>query len=244
MNTTHSTLHDLTGQRFGKGLVLRQTERPINIIRQGRFWLVQCDCGREISVEGNSLKKGTWKSCGCIHEQDLKGRIFGLGTVIDLMETRVDNNRIWLLRCECGLQYKASTNSLMWKNKKSCGCLNYITGKKHHRFKGYEEITGNYWSKLQRGAAIRNIVFDISIEFAWQKFVDQNKKCALTGWPIKLSHYGKQTASVDRIDSLQGYLEKNIQWLHKDVNRMKFNFPEDYFISVCKAVNSKEKPLE
>lgn len=52
---------DLTGKRFGRLTVLEEAE-PAN----GRRWLCRCDCGKERIVYGNSLKRGTTKSCGCL----------------------------------------------------------------------------------------------------------------------------------------------------------------------------------
>lgn len=42
--------------------------------------------------------------------------------------------------------------------------------------------------------------------------------------------------SIDRIDSSVGYVEGNMQWVHKDVNRMKQEFSESYFIETCRLV--------
>lgn len=42
--------------------------------------------------------------------------------------------------------------------------------------------------------------------------------------------------SVDRIDNDLGYLRTNIQIIHKDINRMKSDFNQDYFIQMCKLI--------
>jgi hypothetical protein len=51
---------------------------------------------------------------------------------------------------------------------------------------------------------------------------------------------GKQkgTASLDRIDSLVGYIKGNVQWVHKDVNVSKMDFDESYFRQLCAAVTA------
>ena len=49
------------------------------------------------------------------------------------------------------------------------------------------------------------------------------------------------TASLDRIDSTRGYTVDNIQWIHKDLNRMKWNLPNDYFINICTLVANHNK---
>ena len=45
-----------------------------------------------------------------------------------------------------------------------------------------------------------------------------------------------QTASLDRIDSTKGYSKDNIQWVHKDINCMKMDFSQQYFIDLCVKV--------
>lgn len=60
---------------------------------------------------------------------------------------------------------------------------------------------------------------------------------ALSGLKIELSINRKnQTASLDRIDSSKGYIEGNVQWLHKDINQMKINFNQKDFIKYCKLI--------
>lgn len=44
------------------------------------------------------------------------------------------------------------------------------------------------------------------------------------------------TASLDRIDSSKGYVEGNVHWVHKDINIMKWDFPLETFIKMCKFV--------
>jgi len=41
---------------------------------------------------------------------------------------------------------------------------------------------------------------------------------------------------MDRIDNDLGYTKENIQWVHKDVNAMKSNFKEKYFLKICKLI--------
>ena len=49
----------------------------------------------------------------------------------------------------------------------------------------------------------------------------------------------ENTASLDRIDSSKGYVKDNVQWVHKDINRMKWNFPQDKFVKLCSFVANK-----
>lgn len=65
---------DITGQRFGKLIALRETEPGIS--RSGvpvHRWLCRCDCGRELVVRKNNLTGRVTRSCGCLRSQ--KARI-------------------------------------------------------------------------------------------------------------------------------------------------------------------------
>lgn len=97
---------------------------------------------------------------------------------------------------------------------------------------GCGEISGRYWGQLKRGAAARGVPFELSIEFAWQKFLDQARRCYLSGASISMN----DTASLDRIDSSKSYAPGNVQWVHKSNNLMKNALPEDDFVSWCARV--------
>lgn len=119
-----------------------------------------------------------------------------------------------------------------------------IVGKKNKNFTGYEEISGTYWCSLKDNAKKRNIIFDISIEYAWKIFINQNKKCNLSGRSLTLGEsfvYSKYTGSLDRIDSSKGYIEGNVQWVHKDINLMKNKFNQEEFIKLCILVANYNK---
>ena len=77
------------------------------------------------------------------------------------------------------------------------------------------------------------------MEEMWEQWLIQDGKCKLTGKKLLL-HTRKgnnTTASLDRIDSSKGYTKDNIQWIHKDIQRMKTNFDNEYFIEICKKVS-------
>ena len=57
---------DLVGRRFGQLTVIRQGDMKTfpsgSVARQ---WYCMCDCGKELQVLGNNLRRGNSKSCGC-----------------------------------------------------------------------------------------------------------------------------------------------------------------------------------
>jgi hypothetical protein len=101
-------------------------------------------------------------------------------------------------------------------------------------WKGFEDIPGKVFSKLQRGAEQRSIKFELTIEDLWKQYISQNKKCAYSGldliWGIN--------ASVDRINSKLSYLKNNIHIVHKDINMLKRNMDHDIFINWCKLISN------
>jgi len=177
---------------------------------------------------------------------DLTGSKFGKLTVISFHETIKKSNRhfirYWNCICECGNNKIISQESLRGGSSKSCGCSRIeLTSKR--LFKGVGQLGSSYWSRVLRGVRDRNLEITITIEDAWNQFLKQNGKCALTGLDITLNPIAKErnlaTASLDRIDSTKGYELDNIQWIHKDLQFMKNNYNQDYFIEMCRLVANK-----
>lgn len=118
--------------------------------------------------------------------------------------------------------------------------------KRAHNYTGYFDLSGYHWDKIKRNAFVREIIFDIDIVYAWDLFVSQRKKCALSGLNIYLSpnrKIAKATASLDRINNNLGYIYGNVQWLHKDINNIKGVMSEDLILHYCKSIyfNNLEK---
>lgn len=105
-------------------------------------------------------------------------------------------------------------------------------------YKGYHDLSGKRFSDIIYSAKKRNINFDLKIEYLWDLFVAQDKKCALSKVDIFMfrNRKHKSTASLDRIDSTKGYEVGNVQWLHKDVNNMKGSLTQTQCIELCKNI--------
>lgn len=59
-------LKDLMGQKFG---ILTVISRVPNDKHGRAKWLCKCDCGNETVVQGNHLREGQTKSCGCLRAE-------------------------------------------------------------------------------------------------------------------------------------------------------------------------------
>ena len=119
-------------------------------------------------------------------------------------------------------------------------CSNRKTENSHRGM--YNLIRLSWFDKSKISAEVRGLVFDVSLEDIWFLYTAQEGRCALSGMPIGWAEVGPiHTASIDRIDSSMGYIKGNVQLLHKDVNFMKQQFSQEYFIEVCKAIADKVK---
>lgn len=185
-------------------------------------------------------------------DNTLKGRRFGHLVTLEVVRTIGVKAVRWKCKCDCGnivspLQYR-----LLHGETKSCGCTRQCLnqGAAHNSFRGYGELGSQYVTILKNGAKRRKHEFLIDVKYMWELFVKQNRRCALTNLPIVLSSQQNrrrgipQTASLDRIDSSKGYIEGNVQWVHKDVNRMKQHFSEQRFVEVCTLVMEHQLRLQ
>jgi hypothetical protein len=170
---------------------------------------------------------------------DLTGQRFGILTVVKRSGTK-DYMSQWLCKCDCGQFHIVRINHLRGGQIKSCGCRSSRNrrGKDHGCWTGHEEMTGSFLSQWRHGAKSRNFKIEVEPKDLWAIYINQNRKCALTGLPIdfKAKKWFHGTASIDRIDSKKGYIAGNIQWVHTDINRMKLDYPQDYFIQMCRRV--------
>lgn len=155
------------------------------------------------------------------------------------MAVRKDDGR-WYKPCaNCGEEQsylRKNYAELSEKLKKFCkACSNKLTENCHRGM--YEEIRISWFNKARVGAETRDLEWGIEISDVWELYIAQKGLCALSGIPIGWSEVGAiHSASLDRIDSSNGYTLDNVQLVHKDVNMMKNAFDQDYFIELCKKV--------
>lgn len=151
---------DLTGQRFGKLVVLYQTEDHVlsNGKRKAK-WYCKCDCGNECDVIGMYLMNGDTKSCGCLQTErmDLTGQTFGRLTVLypadDVVDKRGNHITRWVCECSCEQHNVVTvrTSGLRRGTTQSCGCLSKEKAAERIRELGHQrkqynkyDLTGEY----------------------------------------------------------------------------------------------------
>lgn len=153
----------------------------------------------------------------------------------------------WVCLCDCGRETNVSNGSLKNGGTTSCGCIRSETLKIKNQsvmYKGVGELSGYHFNRIRYGASNRELEFKITKEYLWELFLTQDKKCALSGLELKFGRVYKKeesTASVDRIDSSKGYIEGNVQWVHTEVNKMKFTKTDIDFVHYCTLVANYNK---
>lgn len=230
----------IIGEKIGMLTILGNGEK-----KKGKYglWIARCDCGVVREYPSSRIKEKTagGVSCGC-RGKNLVGKKFGELEVFERTEKRSSDNKvIYRCRCSCGAEIERPGGYLTSGDTKSCGCIRPLAIRNAH-WTGFGEISGDYFSNIRRGAAIRGLSFNITIEYIWELFLKQNRECKLSGIKINLSpniSREEQTASLDRIDSQVGYIPENVQWVHKDVNFLKNKYSEEYLIRMCKMVSNK-----
>ena len=68
-------LDNLLGRRFGRLIVKDRAEDTVS--KSGRhrvMWVCSCDCGNEVVVLSDNLKRGKTQSCGCLRNDKNKER--------------------------------------------------------------------------------------------------------------------------------------------------------------------------
>jgi len=184
------------------------------------------------------------------------GEVYGKLTIIEKTSRPLDRKYggdDWIVcRCECGNTSKIPYIALTKKNTRSCGCAHQLRGPDHKDWKGCGDISLDYFTTCQRRAAgggksnRATKEFSVTIDYLWDLFLQQNRKCAISGLDLTFDPYGtgkkyketnKVTASLDRIDSSKGYVMGNVQWVHKHINIMKNDLSMDKFLEYCRIIS-------
>ncbi len=186
------------------------------------------------------------------NRDEIIGTIEGNLQVLSVFHHKTTKTMVWKVTCKCLLcgreDYTCALSWLKHSHSKSCGCA--FDQAAHARNLGkskeqkYGVIPGCYISNIKSRSKKLNMNYNVTPQYLSELWEAQKGECALTG--IKLDLRTKKgdkyanPASIDRIDSEQPYNKGNIQWVHKDVNQMKFYFDSDYFVEMCRKVVLKK----
>lgn len=206
-----------------------------NRIYKQDILLVKCKlCDRKYEIQASHLIKNKPKTCGkCgIHKKNVIGLRQGKLSILEEFITKNKNNKnesIWVkCQCDCGNQYTILKRSFLVRKISDCNKC-----RKYDKYKSCLKNLNIYFSKIKSRALKNNVDFTITKDLLNDLIIKQNYKCKLSNKSIKLDD---GSASLDRIDSSKGYIEGNVQWVHKIVNFMKQELSQEIFLDFCKCV--------
>lgn len=225
------------GDTFGNWTVVKEVD-PVTT-KGGwvmRGILAACICGDEHIVTRGQLHKS--KSCRKCTRTAIISDGDRFGSLVVIQSELPKAQRTALVRCDCGVEREVAPVHLVTQVVQSCGCRKHRAGSANPQWKGFGRISGAKWKSYRNGAKLRGLSFNITLKQVWDLFEAQSGTCALTGVSIdfRSAPGGETTASLDRIDSSKGYTIDNVQWVHKDINKMKQAFSESRFLELCQAV--------
>ena len=139
-------------------------------------------------------------------------------------------------KCKCGKMFTKKYKNMRYTPNCECGMYQYKKGEENYQYTGIGEISGKHWAAILAGARSRNLQIGITKESIYEVFLNQNKICVYTG---RILDSG--TMSLDRIDPKLGYVFGNIQWIHKDVNSMKWDLTHVQFLGWCRLITNPIK---
>ena len=179
-------LNNIKNKRFGKLVVLCLSNKKGK--HGERYWLCKCDCGVEKEICTNSLLSGRSKSCGSHKRRskkiiELKGKTFGLWTVLE-ESGRTKNQQVrWLCKCLCGIERIVNSLDLTSGKSRSCGC-----SRKHRYGKNSPGWRGGVTkiNKLVRGCILKNTTW-VQDVFARDNYICQ--RCNKKGGRLQAHHF-------------------------------------------------------
>lgn len=176
---------------------------------------------------------------------DYIGKKINRWTIIGFSHNK-PGGQYWNAQCECGTISKIRVYPLLKGKSQGCRFCRPQSTPLQLPEKWNDSILFSvyYFRHLHYGAKSRKLEFSITPDYINELLIQQNSNCKLSGLPITVTKavkngkpdYSKNTASLDRIDSTKGYIPGNVQWIHKTINAMKMDIPENIFIDFCKKI--------
>lgn len=225
------------GTKFGYWTVIS----PESFMKKDHAYVTcRCKCGKEQDICLSDLKNGRSLGCRSCRAADRRVKInigekYQHWTVIGGPKTDERREIKWECQCDCGNIRWIGGNELKNPNKHiQCQECSLKESKEKILLKNGKtgELALTRFNKIKRNAEVRNIPFDVSIQFLGNLFEKQNHICAITGDVIS----SIDEASLDRIDSSKGYTEDNVQWVTIQANLSKHTMTMEELKLFCKKV--------
>jgi hypothetical protein len=174
---------------------------------------------------------------------DLTGMRFGSLTVISPTSERKNNSPVWVCRCDCGEETKASSRKLTNHLKKSCGCR-WVKNGRYADGNGPEPKLAGVWKQLKQRCGNPNNkdyryygARGVMVCEEWQSFR------GFEAWALDNGY--REGLTIDRIDGNGNYSPDNCHWIPASENCKKQNrkkAPHDQQTSINPALPALQTP--
>lgn len=225
------SLIDLTGKKFEHLTVLYRGEDLIKDDKRRRVrWHCVCDCGNELDVITDNLKKRPHMACReCSNKKRANsnrdnhiGETYGRLTILDII---IDGGPTKAkCKCDCGNEYIGCQSDIIIGHTKSCGCLQSemtsLTNTKD--WTGLVAISGVKFIRQHHKNSKGQWVWECQCPLCNNMFYEL---------PAKVNN-GHTTSCGCRI---QSFGESYVQSLLED---MSVSFIPQYTFSDCKYINT------
>lgn len=223
------------GDKYGHWNIIGPAES-----RDNNTWVkVQCDCGNISEVRLSYLIRGRTTQCKRCSARSRLNKI-EIGAHIKhwtVLEGPIYRNHTayYKVRCDCGKELFKLPVEILYPNKDfQCASCAQKENKLDTMIANgmIGNLTLTQYTKLKKSAEKRGYEFSVSIEYLWNLYISQNKKCSITGDSIE----DVRKASLDRIDSSLGYIEGNVQWVTYRANVSKHTMTMLELYDFCRKV--------
>lgn len=226
---------DETGKTYGALTVI---ERAGSNEHGKALWKCRCQCGKEIVVDGTSLRTGNTTSCGCkrISAELLEiGNKYGELTVISVAGRTNAKKILWNCKCSCGRMVTVTTGHLHSGLVKSCG---------HKKIRStFIDETGNRYGKL---IVLEFVEQEKYMDAYWLCQCDCGNKAIVRGACLRTGN----TKSCGCINSIGEYNISKILRENKISFKNQYSFPDlvykaplKYDFAIFESGNEDKDPI-
>ena len=100
-------------------------------------------------------------------------------------------------------------------------------------------LSVSLFNKIKEQALKNHLKFEIDYDYANSVFKNQNKRCTFCKKPFNNSN----DMFLNLIQPSKGYVKGNVEWINKDIAKMKHNLSNHDFLKICKKIVKFYKPL-
>lgn len=178
---------------------------------------------------------------------------FGLLTVEKYLGLNKYGNVVWGCKCECGNFARVASTNLIYRNKKSCGCLvnEYEEEIRRQEFTKKEEVVystalNGVYKSYQYSAKKRNHNFNLNLKQFYDLILQNCYYCGIPPniWRIFNETHFIISNGIDRVNNKKGYEIGNVVACCQNCNRSKKDLSiEDFKIYVTRLIDNSKNWL-